>query len=151
MQTSRPGKFTVIQTSGLAQRLTFFPTENEPIFLYRVQGLKPDRRAHFARIQTTANSRYAIQKTGVNSGSGHADHPAASAAIPFLRSPDPRKRSHFSPRGRHARVPGAARRNTAQCQFAMLAPGQAAYGCSREGPGGRQFRATRPSRLTLAL
>src|SRR5439155_6229657 len=96
MPTSRPGKFTVIQTNGLARRLTFFPTENEPIFRYRFQGLKPDQRAHFARIQTKANSQYAIQKTGVNSGSGHADHQAASAAIPFLRSPDPRKRSHFS-------------------------------------------------------
>ena len=30
------------------------------------------------------------------------------------------------PRGRHARVPGAARKNTAQSQFAMLAPGQPA-------------------------
>ena len=150
MPTSRPGKFTVIQTSGLARHLTFFPTENEPIFRHRFQGLKPDRRAHFAGIQTKANSRYAIQKTGVNSGSDHADHPGASAAIPFLRSPDPRKRTHFSPRGRHARVPGAARKNRAQSQFAMLAPGQPAYGCSREGLWGRQFRATRPSRLILA-
>ena len=54
------------------------------------------------------------------------------------------------PRGRHARVPGAARKNRAQSQFAMLAPGQPAYGCSREGLWGRQFGATRPSRLILA-
>src|SRR5437773_1010904 len=133
MPTSRPGKFTVIQTSGLARHLTFFPTENEPIFLYRFQGLKLDRRAHFAGILTTANSRYAIKKTGVNRGSDHAGHPGASAEIPVLRSPDPRKRTHFSPGGRHARVPGAARKNRAQSQFAMLAPGQPAYGCSREG------------------
>ena len=32
----------------------------------------------------------------------------------------------------------------------MLAPGQPAYGYSREGPWGRQLRATRPSRLILA-
>jgi hypothetical protein len=116
MPTSRPEKFIS------------FPTENEPIFRYRRPSLKPARGAHFARIQTQPNSQYAIQKTGVNSGSGHADHQGAPAAIPFLRSPDPlqkiKKRSHFSPRGRHARVRGATRKNTAQCQFAMLPPGQ---------------------------
>jgi hypothetical protein len=100
MPTSRPEKFTVIQ-NGLAQSRIFFPTENEPIFRYRRPGLKPERRADFVRIQTEAHSQYAIQKTGVNSGSGHADDRRAPAAIPFLRSPDPlqkiKKRSHFSP------------------------------------------------------
>ena len=60
MSTFRPEKSTIIQTSGLAQS----PTENEPIFRYRRPGLKPERGAHFARIQTAANSQYAIQKTG---------------------------------------------------------------------------------------
>ena len=103
MPTSRPEKFTVIQTNGFAQSRIFFPTENEPIFWYRRPGLKPERGAHFAKIQTKANSQYAIQKTGVNSGSGHAGHQGAPAAIPFLRSPSPlqkiRQRSHFSDRG----------------------------------------------------
>jgi hypothetical protein len=86
MPTSRPEKFTVIQ-NGLAQSRICFPPENEPIFRYRRPGLKPDRGAHFARIQTKANPQHAIQKTGLNSGSGHADHQRAPAAIPFLRSP----------------------------------------------------------------
>ena len=107
MPTSRPEKFTVIQTNGFAQSRIFFPTENEPIFWYRRPGLKPERGAHFEKCEVKANSQYAIQKTGVNSGSGHADHQGAPTAIPFLRSPDPRKRSHFSPRDRHARVRGA--------------------------------------------
>ena len=87
MPTSRPEKFTVIQTNSLAQS-RIFPTENEPIFRCRRLGLKPERGAHFAGIQTKANSQHAIQKTGVNRGSGHADQ-GAPPAIPFLRSPDP--------------------------------------------------------------
>src|SRR5882672_1968832 len=102
MPTSRPERFTVIQTNALAQGRIFFPTENEPIFRYRRQGLEPEFGAHFAGIQASANSQYAIQKTGVNSGSGHADKQGSPAAIPFLRSPDPlqkiKNRSHFSPR-----------------------------------------------------
>ena len=115
MPTFRPGKFTVIQ-NGLAP-------ENEPIFFYRRPGLKPQRGAHFSRIQSKANTQYAIQKTGVNRGSDHADQ-GAPAAIPFLRSPDPlQKRSLFSPRDRHTRVRGAARKSTAKSQFEMLSPG----------------------------
>jgi hypothetical protein len=82
MPISRPEKFTVTQTYGLAQSRRCFPTENEPIFRYRRPGLKPEGDAK-------TNSQYAIQKTGVNSGSVHADHQGAPAAIPFLRSPDP--------------------------------------------------------------
>src|SRR2546428_10953250 len=86
--------FTVIQTHGLAHSRLFFPTENEPIFRYRRPGLKPERGAHFARIQTQANSQYTIQKTGVNSGSGHADHqgPAAIPMLPFARSTTKKQR-----------------------------------------------------------
>src|SRR5262245_10358388 len=98
MPTSRP-KFRVIRTKGLAQSPIFFPTENEPIFHSRRPGLEPERGAHFAKIQTKANSWYAIQKTGVNSGSGHADHQAAPTSIPYLRSPERQKRSHFSRHG----------------------------------------------------
>ena len=114
MPTSRPGKFTVIRTNGLAQRFPPSPTENEPIFQYRLPSRKPERGAHFAKIQTTTNSQYAIQTIGVNSGSGHADHPGATTAIPFLFSPDPRKRTHFSSPVCHAGVRGAARKNTQQ-------------------------------------
>ena len=91
MPTSRPGKFTVVQTNGLAQS-SIFPTENEPIFRYRRPGLKPESGAQFTRILTRTNSQYAIKKTGVNSGSGRADHQAPPAAIPFLLSPNPLKK-----------------------------------------------------------
>ncbi len=67
MPASRPEKFTVTQTPPrLAQGRISFPTENEPIFRYRRPGLKAERGAHFARIQTKANSQYAIQRTGVS-------------------------------------------------------------------------------------
>jgi len=128
MPTSKPEKFTVIQTNGLAQSRIFIPTENEPISWYRRPGLKPARGAHFATIQIEANSQYAIQKTGVNNEMGHADHQEPRAAIPYSRSPDPlqkiKERSHFSPRGCHARVRGAALKNTAQ---------KANLQCSRQG------------------
>ena len=126
MPTSRPEKFAVIQTNGLAQSRILSPPENEPIFLYLRPALKPERRAHFAKIQTKANSQYSIQKTGVNIRSSHADHQGAPTAILFPRSPDPQKRSHFPPR--------RPRKNTEQSQFAVLAPGQPAYTRSREGP-----------------
>ena len=111
MPISRPEKFTVTQTHRRAQSRICFRTDNEPIFRYRRPGLKPESGAQFTRILTKTNSQYAIQKTGVNTGSGHADHQRAPAGIPFLRSPDPLKkisqRTHFSPCGRHARVRGA--------------------------------------------
>jgi hypothetical protein len=156
MPISRSEEFTVTQTHGLAQSRTCFRTDNEPIFRYRRPSLQPESGAQFTRILTRTNPRYAIQKTGVNSGSGHADHQGAPAAIPFLRSPDPLKkinqRTHFSPCGRHARARGANSQNTAQCQFAMLSPrrvpvvsaygqnkwlcpGQPAYERSRRRPG----------------
>jgi hypothetical protein len=49
-------------TSSRKSRI-FFPTENEPIFR---PGLRPERGSHFVKIQAAANSRHAIQKTGVN-------------------------------------------------------------------------------------
>src|SRR5258708_26571947 len=100
MPTSKPERFTAHY--GLAQSRIFFPTENEPIFWYRRPGLRPVRGAHFARMQSKANSQYAIQKTGVNSGSDHPDHRGAPDAMPCSRSPDPlqkiKQRSHLSPR-----------------------------------------------------
>jgi hypothetical protein len=138
----------------LAYVLQSSPTGNEPIFWYRRAGLKPEC-GYFAKIQPKANSQYAIKKTGLNSGSGHDDHQDAPTAIPFLRSPDPlqkiKQRTHFSSRGRPARVRGAARQNTAKSQFAIRSSGQPAYERSREGPWRRRFRATRPSRLILTL
>src|SRR5262249_2085338 len=75
------------------------------------------------KIKSKANSQYAIQKTGGNRGSDHADQ-GAPTAIPFLRSPDPlQERSHFAPRDPHTRVRGAARKSTAKSQLAMLSPG----------------------------
>src|SRR5262249_30958215 len=109
MPTSRHGNFTVIQ-NGLSP-------ENEPIFFYRRPGHKPQRGAQFSRIQSKANTQYAIQKTGGNSGSDHADQ-GAPAAIPLLCSPDPlQKRSHFSPHDRHTKVRGAARKSTSKSQI----------------------------------
>ena len=127
MPTSRPEKFAVIQTNGLAQSRILSPPENEPIFLYLRPALKPERRAHFAKIQTKANSQYSIKKTGVNIRSSHADHQGAPTAILSLRSPDPQKRSHFFPHGGHAKIPSKA---NLQCSR----QGQPAYTRSREGP-----------------
>jgi hypothetical protein len=136
MPTSRPERFTVIQTNGLAQSRICFRAENEPIFRYRRPGLNPVRGAHFARIQTQANSQYAIQKTAVNSGSGDADHQGAPAAISILAFADPLQKikneaiSHPATAAPECEAPLAA----------MLSPGQPAYERTREG---------RPSRLIL--
>jgi len=95
----KPEKFTVNQTCGLAQSRISFPTENEPIFQYRRQGLELERAAHFAKGKTKANSQHAIQKRGGNTGSGNAEHQGSPAGISFLRSPDPvqriKERSQF--------------------------------------------------------
>ncbi len=145
MPISRPEKFTVTQTHGLAQNRICFPTENEPIFRYRRPGLKPESDAK-------TNSQYAIQKTGVNSSWVHADHQGAPAAILFLRSPDPLQKikneaiSHLSVTTPECEA--QTLKNTAQSQFEMLSPGQPAYERSREGPARGRFSATRPSRLT---
>ena len=128
MPISRPEKFTV-KTDGLAQSRICFPTENEPIF----PGLKPESVAQFTRILTKTNSQYAIQKTGVNSGSGHP-HQRAPAAIPCLRSPDPlqksKERSHSHPA---AAKPEARRRSQKYTTKAILQ-------CSRQGGRRTQLR-----------
>jgi Planctomycete cytochrome C len=61
------------------------------------------------------------------------------------------QRTHFSSRDRHAGVRGAARKSTAQSQFETSSLGLLAYERSQEGPCRRRFRATQPSRLSLAL
>ena len=154
MPISRPEKFTVAQTYGLAQSRRCFPTGNEPIFRYRRPGLKPESVAQFTRILTKGNSQYAIQKTGANSGSVHADHQGAPAAIPFLCSPDPlQKKSRTKPFLTLRPPRRSAMRKLSKiqqkCQFAMLSPRQPAYERSRKGPARGRFSATRPSRLTF--
>ena len=150
MPTIRREKFTVAQSDGLAPSGILFPTENEPISQYRRPDIKPQRGGRFARMQTKANSQYAIQKTGVNSGSGYADHRGLPAAIPLLRSPDPlqkiKERSHFSPRDCQTRVRGAARKNTAQNQLQLLSTGQCGVRAQRR----RRFRVTWPRLLTFS-
>jgi len=99
MPTSRPVRLTVIQTSGLAQTRIFFPTENEPIFWHWRPSLKPERGGHFARIQTQANSQYAIKKTGVNNGSvtltSRGSLPRFYSCVRPIRYKKIKKRSHF--------------------------------------------------------
>src|SRR5258708_6941507 len=111
MPTSGPEKCTVTETSGLAQSRISFPTENGPIFRYRRPASSQIAGAHFARIQTEANSQYAIQETGVSSGSGNADHQGRrqrfNSCVRPIRYKKIKKRSHFTPRGHHARVRGA--------------------------------------------
>jgi hypothetical protein len=69
MPIFRPEKFTVTQRDSLAPSRIFFPTEKAWV-LVADPGLKPERSANFAKMQSKPNSQDAIQKTGVSSGSG---------------------------------------------------------------------------------
>ncbi len=128
----------------------FFQLETNPFFSLGARASN-QRVTHIsAKIQTKANSRHAIQKTGVNSGSGHADHQAAPTSIPYLRSPERQKRSHLSPEG-HARMVGAARNNTEQSQLAVLAQGQPAMGAAAKAHGAGSSEQLGRARLFLCL
>src|SRR5262249_52303380 len=65
-----------------------FQLRTNPFFFIGAPTQKPDRGAHFAKIQTKANSQYALQKAGVNIGSDHADHRGAcrDSFLAFARS-----------------------------------------------------------------
>ena len=127
MPTFRFEKFTVTQSDGLAQNSIFFPTENEPIFRYRRLGLNPERGAHFAKIQSKANSWYAIQKTGVNNGSDCTDCQGASNRESIFRSSNPlqktKERTHFS---------AAATRPECEAPLAKI-QSKSNFLCSRQG------------------
>jgi hypothetical protein len=78
MPTFRLEKFTVTRSHHLAQSRIFFLTENEPISRCRRLRLKPERNAHLAKIQSKANSWYAIETTRINRESGRAHRQRAN-------------------------------------------------------------------------
>jgi hypothetical protein len=66
------------------EKFTIIPSYSR----YRRPGLESERAAHLAKIQSKANSRYAIKKTGVNIGSGRTDsqRPGPAGALLYALS-----------------------------------------------------------------
>lgn len=135
MSTSRTWKFTAIQ-------LRTNPFSDGP---------QARVRPTFRQNADCGNSQYAIQKTGINSGSCHA---GKQGRLPRFRSSRSshslqkiKERSHFPIGGRQVKMRGGARKIQCKANFAMLSPGLRPYERSREGPGRRKFRATRRARL----
>jgi hypothetical protein len=110
MPASRPEKFTVTQTGGLAQNRIFFPTENEPIYRYR-PGPQATARRTFR--QTTNYREFPVYNSKNRSKQwiGHADTRERLPRFHSFVRPIRYKTKPFLTRHHHARVLGVARKN----------------------------------------